>query len=675
MKRFIDRLSIKTKYAFIFLLLFVLIIAISNGLVFNFIFKHVEDSSIKSKQNQTNTYAAELTTWLAPYETLLKETTKKLGTMNPKKLDAVQDYFQYALKGNDNVLLYFVVYDDNSSVFSDFWEAGLDYNFSELAFYAQPLANDAFTYVEPEYDYVSEKLVIIMGMPVYNAKGEHLGISGVYINLDDVLNKVSNLNEANDEKNYVFLVDGNGNIITHPNPDYMQIEDNRVNLTELSDSKYNELYDAFITNNESTKIIDYGTYSTYFTASPVGETGWKLIQATHEDNIIGVKKNSLATTSFIIFASLLIAIPIVVFVVSLLSKKLQIIALSINELASGNLADYVPFQTNRSDEIGIVCQAMDSLEHALKKNVSDISQSEQSLTDTTLSLSQNISEFNDTFENIATALSMITKNISHLSAEIENSNQQLDALSKDIELTYKEIHSATADMQRTNQISNEGLTVVNKLDSLEEINEVQIKEIQQIIYTFKDATVAIEKFTTDISNIAEQTDLLALNASIEAARAGQEGKGFSVVANEVKQLAKECQNSVVRINDLLQDLRAQQSAFDQIESENQKLVSSRLHVYDATKNAYQDIFDCASTNMLQIDSIRTHIEQVEVNKKSIETTFEEIQALAIQISTEIQNINLNCDVQSNLVSHIGTINEQLLDNKNTLTESIGQFTI
>ena len=178
---------------------------------------------------------------------------------------------------------------------------------------------------------------------------------------------------------------------------------------------------------------------------------------------------------FVIMAIMLIALPLIMFVIGKLTKDLKTISLSLNQLALGNLKDYIPFHTKRKDEIGQVCNAMDELEVSLKGIVEDISQSEENLFDTTETLSADILDFNSTFENVLSAIRAISGNIESLSSEIESSNKQLDLLSSDISNTYLEISSATEDMQKTNDISREGVKVIDRLDSLEEVNEEQLK--------------------------------------------------------------------------------------------------------------------------------------------------------------------------------------------------------
>lgn len=148
-----------------------------------------------------------------PYKALLNETVKNISKVDYRNTEEINEIFQTALEDNENILLYYVVNMDNSSVFSDGWEAGLDYDFASLAFFSEPLKNKKFTYIEPEYDYVTEKLVIIMGTPVFDNNNEISGIAGVYINLDDVISAINEININSDDKNFLFLVDESGNII------------------------------------------------------------------------------------------------------------------------------------------------------------------------------------------------------------------------------------------------------------------------------------------------------------------------------------------------------------------------------------------------------------------------------------------------------------------------------
>ena len=372
---------------------------------------------------------------------------------------------------------------------------------------------------------------------------------------------------------------------------------------------------------------------------------------------------------------ILITTPVIMLLINRLAKEFKIISSSLGQLALGNLKGYRPFNTIRGDEIGNVCRSMDELEVSMKNIVGDISRSEGTLSETTETLSEHIYHFNQTFECILSALSSMSADINNLRTEIQTSNTQLDSLSTDVSHTYEQIQSATNEMTRTNDISNNGIHVIEELDSLESVNESQIKALHGIFLSFKEATSSIEKFTDEISEIADQTELLALNASIEAAKAGAEGKGFMVVANEVKQLASASQASVVNINSLLETLNIQRESFNLLEKKNYELAKSRVDVYAATKNAYLEIYQCAQSNLEQIHTIHEHIEQVESSKKAIENSFADIQSLVNQLILEIERINENYSIQSELVTNIETVNERLIENRTALNQNINRFSL
>ena len=234
---------------------------------------------------------------------------------------------------------------------------------------------------------------------------------------------------------------------------------------------------------------------------------------------------------------------------------------------------------------------------------------------------------------------------------------------------------ASQDMQKTSDISKDSLIVINDLDVIEEKTNTQISEIGDIVNNFKGSVKSIEDITSNISSISEQTELLALNASIEAVRAGEEGKGFMVVANEVKNLSAQTQVCVKEIKELLKYLINENEKFDAIESEIQTLAEERMQIGNNTKNAYREIHDYVLENQDKVSNIQNQINSIENKKRFLEEIIEKLEHLSKKVAVDIKGIAETIDVQNNIIEDIKDINVSLKVNKEKLSDNVNKFNI
>lgn len=664
--------SIGTKYLSLFVGIIILISVIGNTLVFQKVFSYVEEKSKESELNETSKYVEELNAWLAPYEMLLKETAKRIGSIQDRNADEVQNIFQEALEGNDNALLLQMIYTDNTGVFSDGWDPGPDYIFEEETYYKEPLENNGITYMEPAFDEVMWKLVIMIGMPVYDDNGVLLGVADIFINLDDVITYVDNLNENSDEDNYLFLTDASGNVITHPNADYIQVEHQKLNLSEITEGDYSEIYNEFFVNdNNMVKMKSHGNTSFKFASTT--ENGWRLFQVSSYENVLAIKKPAMIYMVSIVVILTIVFTIILAILMKNMSNRFFKISSELKKLATGNIRDYERFESYSNDEVGDICKSMNELSGSLTNIVGEINSSEGVLGNTTETLFENIESFNSSFINVLKLTDEINYSIIGLGEDIVVAHKELDKLSNDIKTINEGIDDTTIDMQKTSRVSEDGKSTVAELDTIESKNNVQLNKIHEILDTFKNSTVSIENITTNISDIADQTNLLALNASIEAARAGEGGKGFMVVANEVKNLSLQSQNCVEQIKELLTFLNKENNRFEEIKDEIQNLSKERMYINENTKVAYNDIYTYVVDNLGQVSDIQKQINSIEEKKYFLEETFNKLQVLSGQVNKNMETITAIFEDQNTLLEDIRTINSDLVENKEILNESVNKF--
>ena len=668
------RKSAETKYLCIFVLMVSIIVATSNCMVFIKIFKDVEENYKRAELNKTIMYSEQLNNFIIGYETLIKEGTKNILSIEDRDTNKILDRFDLLTKDNEDILYMYVVYTDTKqAIFSDRWDPGEGYNFEEKEFYMAPLKSKKLTYIEPQYDIYTDQIVITIAQPIYN-NNEIIAVTGATINLSKVISKINNLNKNSDDSNYLMLVDDNGYIVSHRNKKYIDKEI-LTNLEDIKELGYHNIYKDYVKGNKTAGKLKMNAGTSYCFVDKVGETGWSLIQVTDDSAITSIRKTAIIYVIAIVIVMTGICSIILMYLVRNIVCRLKTISKELEKISRGDIRSYNTFVNYSNDEIGDICGSINNVALSLKNMVGDISDSETTLTDNTAILSDNIENFNNGFTNILDASKSIKVSVENLESDIENVREEVNELSSDIEFINKEIGVTSQDMQKTSDISKDSLIVINDLDIIEEKTNTQISEIEDIINNFKGSVKSIEDITSNISSISEQTELLALNASIEAVRAGEEGKGFMVVADEVKNLSLQTQVCVNEIKKLLKYLIKENEKFDAIESEIQSLSEERMQINNNTKTAYRKIHDYVLENQNKVSNIQNQMSSIEGKKEFLEEIIEKLELLSKKVSGDIKGISETIDVQNNIIEDIKDINVSLQENKEKLSENVNKFNI
>ena len=314
-----------------------------------------------------------------------------------------------------------------------------------------------------------------------------------------------------------------------------------------------------------------------------------------------------------------------------------------NELSQGNLNVEVNIESK--NEIGELLTNMEITIESLRDIVSQVNRSSvrigemsESLNQVTNNSSTNATQLNSEMMNISTAVDQLASSTSEIASSANHASQVANQATENVAMGLKEVDKTLHEIgsaDESMQVSSQKVTDLHK----ESMNIGAILEV--------------------IKGVSEQTNLLALNAAIEAARAGEQGRGFAVVADEVRTLAKRTQDSASQIDELITSL--QRGAKDALES----IKESHSTVSDASTQAQQ-----ASQNLHVINQ---HIQDLNQANSQIAVSVDEQDRLTKSLGENAQGANTIAQSNQESVSSISGAASDLTEVAHHLESQVNRF--
>ncbi|MEC2077422.1 methyl-accepting chemotaxis protein [Metabacillus fastidiosus] len=327
------------------------------------------------------------------------------------------------------------------------------------------------------------------------------------------------------------------------------------------------------------------------------------------------------------------------------------------------------------DEIGQLVVSYNNMIDGLKKMIKSVSETSGIVAASSEQLSASAEQSAQTSEHISTNIQQLATGSDQQVYNVEESSDIINEISSYAQQINKNANQLSESASQTSEISIEGKESIERvITQMNSINS-NVSILGDSIKNLSDSSAEIGKINEVITAIAAQTNLLALNAAIEAARAGEAGKGFAVVADEVRKLAEQSANSAKQITSLIQHIQNDTGKTLKSMESTTKEVEEGLHVVKDAGTSFEKIETSLSEVFNQLKDVTFAINELSSGTEQVASSVSKVKTIAEESANGTQNISAATQQQLASIEQIASASLNLAKISEELQEMIMKFRI
>jgi len=563
------------------------------------------------------------------------------------------------------------VYKDNGAlVYTEDYEKP-SYDFPTQDWYkigkniTQPVA-----WSEPFYDDGTKVTMFTGAFPFYDANKRFMGIASIDTDMKALQKAVTEIRVG--QQGYAFLVDKNGNYLADKDAGKIM----KKKITEDANGSLAAVGKDMLANAQGTNSFSNGNDRYRMVYEQMPETGWILALVIPEAELYAPLRGLLWRQVVVTIIAILLLFFVIVINTREITESFRRAIGHLDKMAEGDFATKITKdRLERKDETGQLARAFDKTQLNIRVLLQQVMNSVELLAASSEQMTSSAEQSAQASSQVAASIAQMANGTAEQMAASHGTSDVIEKMSTNIRQMATTANGASSQSVQAADKATEGNKAIEKAVT----QMAAIDKSSQIVFTaiskLSNQSKEIGQIVDTIAGIAGQTNLLALNAAIEAARAGEQGRGFAVVADEVRKLAEQSEEAAKQIAKLIGEIQGDTGkAVEAMQSGNRE-VRLGAEVVASAGQSFREITAIINQVSEQMKDVSVAIEQMATGSQQIVGSVKLIDNLSKTAAGEAETVSAATEEQSAAMEEIASASRTLATLASELQSAVNKFNI